>query len=181
MARRDRHEDPCDDDASRTACASLGRMRLSEWQARADHPGAMAEKVLAPTRDALALLGADRDPECWVAWGDDPQVRWMLLVPSTAGLVQVNVRVNVPGEGPRAAGKLVRWHRVQIGELSAEVQGGHRVLTFQVESALLHGADGDADAAASFVDRLFAAMDGRAPASDEAEVIELSGPRTSPS
>ena len=156
-------------------------MRLSEWRAQSPNPESMADKVLVPTRDALALLGGERDPECWIVWGDDPAVRWTLLAPSAAGLVQVNVRVNVPGEGPRAAGKLVRWHRLQIGELSAEVQGWHRVLTFQVESALLHGADGDADAAASFVDRLFAAMDGRAPASDEPDVIELSGPRTSPS
>lgn len=156
-------------------------MRLSEWRAQAPYPDSMAEKVLVPTRDALVLLGGERDPECWIVWGDDPAVRWTLLAPSAAGLVQVNVRVNVPGEGPRAAGKLVRWHRVQVGELSAEVQGGHRVLTFQVESALLHGADGDADAAALFVDRLFAAMDGRTPASDEPDVIELSGPRTSPS
>ena len=156
-------------------------MRLSEWQAQSPHPASMADKVLVPTRDALSLLGADRDPECWIVWGDDPSARWMLLAPSAAGLVQVNVRVNVPGEGPRAAGKLVRWHRVQVGELSAEVQGGHRVLTFQVESALLHGADEDADAAASFIGRLLAAMDGRTVARNEPDVIELSGPRSSPS
>ena len=156
-------------------------MRLSEWQARSPHPASIAEKVLVPTRDALALLGGDRDPECWIVWGDDPEARWTLLAPTAAGLVQVNVRVNVPGEGPRAAGKLVRWHRVQIGELSTEIQGGHRVLTFQVESALLHGADEDADAAASFAERLFAAMDGRTVAPDEPDVIELSGPRTTPS
>ena len=137
----------------------------------------MAEKVLAPARDALALLGAERDPECWIVWGDDPQVRWTLLVPSAAGLVQVNVRVNVPGEGPRAAGKLIRWHRVQVGELSVEIQGGHRLLTFQVESALLHGADDEADAAAAFVEQLFAAMDGRSRRADAPDVIELSGPR----
>ena len=155
-------------------------MRLSEWQAQSPHPASMVDKVLVPTRDALALLGGDRDPECWIVWGDDPEVRWTLLAPSAAGLVQVNVRVNVPGEGPRAAGKLVRWHRVQVGELSVEVHGGHRVLTFQVESALLHGADVDADAAALFVDRLFAAMDGRALAPDAPDVIELSGPQPSP-
>ncbi len=154
-------------------------MRLSEWQAQTNHPDSMTEKVLAPVRDALALLGADRDPECWIAWGDDPHVRWMLLVPSTAGLVQVNARVNVPGEGPRATGKLIRWHRVQIGELSVEIQGGHRLLTFQVESMLLHGADAEADAVADFVDRLFAAMDGRAFAEKAPDVIELAGPRES--
>jgi hypothetical protein len=139
----------------------------------------MAEKVLAPARAALELLGSDGDPECWIVWGDDPAVRWMLLAPATAGLVQVNVRVNVPGEGPRAAGKLIRWHRVQVGELSVEIQGGHRLLTFQVESALLHGADAEADAVAAFVDRLFAAMDGRALAPGIPDVIELAGPRTS--
>jgi hypothetical protein len=154
-------------------------MRLSEWQAGTPHRDAMAEKVLAPARDALALLGAERDPECWIVWGDDPQARWTLLVPSVAGLVQVNVRVNVPGEGPRSAGKVIRWHRVQIGELSVEIQGGHRLLTFQVESQLLHGADAEADAMASFVETLFAAMDGRTLPAKTADVIELSGPKAS--
>ena len=156
-----------------------GRVRLSEWQARTDHRDSMAEKVLAPVRDGLALLGAERDPECWIAWGDDPQARWTILAPADAGLVQVNVRVNVPGEGPRAAGKLIRWHRVQIGELSVEIQGGRRLLTFQVESLLLHGADAEADAVAAFVERLFAALDGRAQPAGPPNVIELSGPRTS--
>jgi hypothetical protein len=154
-------------------------MRLSEWQAATPHREAMTEKVLAPARDALALLGADRDPACWVAWGDDPLARWTLLVPSTAGLVQVSVRVNVPGEGPRATGKVIRWHRVQIGELSVEIQGGHRLLTFQVETHLLHGADVEADAMASFVEALFAAMDGRTPSAKTPDVIELAGPKAS--
>lgn len=154
-------------------------MRLNEWQAQTSHPESMADKVMAPARDALALLGAERDPECWVVWGDDPHVRWTLLVPALAGLLQVIVRVNVPGEGPRAAGKLIRWHRVQIGELSVEVQGGHRMLTFQVESQLLHGADAEADAAAAFVETILAAMDGRMLTARLPDVIELSGPRTS--
>lgn len=154
-------------------------MRLSEWQARFAHRDSVAEKVLDPARDALALLGAERDPDCWIVWGDDQQARWSILAPSPAGLVQVAVRVNVPGEGPRAAGKLIRWHRVQIGELSVEIQGGHRLLTFQVESSLLHGADSEADAVAEFVDNLFAAMDGRSVTPNVPDVIELAGPRTS--
>lgn len=176
-------------------CASLGRpqstktvatgvtegqVRLSEWQAATPHRDAMADKVLAPARDALVLLGANADPECWIVWGDDPAVRWTILVPAVAGLVQVNVRVNVPGEGPRSAGKLIRWNRVQLGELSVEVQGGHRLLTFQVESHLLHGADAQADAVASFVDLLFAAMDGRVPAPAMPAGIALVESRTEP-
>jgi hypothetical protein len=154
-------------------------MRLSEWQARTPHRESMAEKVLGPARDALALLGAERDPDCWIAWGDDPGVRWTLLAPTNAGLAVINVRVNVPGEGPRSAGKLTRWHRVQIGELSVEIQGGHRLLTFQVENQLLHGADAEADAVAVFVERLLAAMDGRTTSERVSEVIELSGPKAS--
>lgn len=154
-------------------------MRLSEWQARTPHRDSMAEKVVGPARDALALLGAERDPECWIVWGDDPQARWTLLAPTGAGLVQVNVRVNVPGEGPRSAGKLIRWHRVQIGELSVEIQGGHRLLTFQVETYLLHGADAEADSVAAFVELLLAGMDGRTLAAKTPDVIELAGPKAS--
>ena len=156
-------------------------MRLSEWQARAPYRDSVAEKVLAPARDALELLGAERDPDCWISWGDDPQARWAVLVPAAAGLNQVNVRVNVPGEGPRAAGKLTRWHRVQIGELSSEIQGGHRIITFQVEQTLLHGADAEADAVGSFAEQLFAAMDGRQLPAKSGDVIERSAPKASDS
>lgn len=139
----------------------------------------MTDVVLRAAQDALGLLGAEHDPECWIVWGDDPTVRWTILAPIAAGLVQVNVRVNVPGEGPRAAGKLIRWHRVQFGELSVEIQGGHRLLTFQVESQLLHGADVGADAIANFIESLFAAMDGRMSARTPSDVIESSGPPAS--
>ena len=106
-------------------------------------------------------LGAERDPECWVAWGDDPAVRYLVLAPTPSGLVQLNVRVNVPGEGPRAGGKIVRWARVQLGELGVEIQGGHRLVTFQVETLVLNGVDEAADRVAAFAQALFAAIDGR--------------------
>ncbi len=67
----------------------------------------------------------------------------------------------VPGEGPRAGGKVVRWQRVQLGELAVEIQGGHRLVTFQVEAQVLNGADATADAIAAFAQALFAAVDGR--------------------
>jgi hypothetical protein len=139
-------------------------MRLSEWQPRAPHRDSMTRSVVASAIEALALLGAGTDPECWILWGDDPGVRYTILAPAPAGLVTVNVRVNVPGEGPRAAGKIVRWQRVQIGELSAEVHGDRRMITFQVESQLLRGANEEATEIAAFVDGLFAAMDGRSAA-----------------
>ncbi len=136
-------------------------MRLSGWRASAPFKDSVSPKVLAVVGESLALLGADADPECWVVWGDDPAVRYLLFVPTASGLVQVNVRVNVPGEGPRSSGKIVRWNRTQFGELAVEIHGGHRLVTFQVEAQALHGADDDADAISTFAQTLFAAVDGR--------------------
>jgi hypothetical protein len=136
-------------------------MRWSGWRAKAPFKDSIAPNVLAVVDTALSGLGADPDPECWVVWGDDPRSRYLLLVPSPSGLVMVNVRVSVPGEGPRAGGKVVRWPRVQLGELGIEIQGGHRLVTFQVEAQVLSGADATADAIAGFAQALFAAADGR--------------------
>ena len=149
-------------------------MRFSAWQSRSPVREAMAPKVLAPAVEALVLLGADRDPDCWISWGDDPGARYTILALTPAGLAVVNVRVNVPGEGPRAAGKIVRWHRVSVGELSVEIQGGHRLITFQLESQILHGSDDEADEVGVFVGAVFAAIDGR-PA-PTAGAIALPGP-----
>jgi hypothetical protein len=122
----------------------------------------MTSKVIGVIEPVIVAMGAEADPSCWVAWGDDPAVRYILLVPTDAGLLQVHVRVNVPQEGPRASGKLVRWNRVQTGELAMEVAGGHRLLSFQVEGQVLKGSDDDADAIAAFALMIFAAIDGRA-------------------
>lgn len=136
-------------------------MRLSDWRGRSPHKDALTPKVIAVIEPVLTALGAAPDPACWVAWGDDPGTRYMILVPTVVGLAEVHVRVNVPQEGPRVSGKLVRWNRVQVGELAIEMAGGHRLLTFQVESQVLRGSDADADAIASFALGLFAAIDGR--------------------
>jgi hypothetical protein len=136
-------------------------MRLSEWRAAAPNRDALATKVLATVEPALAAMGAVPDPQCWVVWGDDPGIRYTLLVPIDAGLVTCFVRVNIPGEGPRASAKLVRWSRVQVGELALETQAGHRVISFQVEGQVLRGADADADRIGEFAMWLFAAIDGR--------------------
>ncbi len=136
-------------------------MRLSEWRSRSPYRDSTAPKVIAVLQAALEVLGAEPDPECWVVWGDDPTARYLVFVPTASGLLQVNVRVNVPGEGPRAGGKLLRWNRIQLGELAVEIQGGHRMLSFQVESQVLHGVDEEADGVATFARMLFAGVDGR--------------------
>jgi hypothetical protein len=136
-------------------------MRLSGWRALAPYKDSTSPKVLAVVEPALVTLGAERDPECWVAWGDDPSVRYLIFAPTLNGLVQLNVRVNVPGEGPRAGGKVVRWNRVQFGELGVEIQGGHRLVSFQVEAQVLTGVDDVGDGIAAFAQALFAAVDGR--------------------
>jgi len=137
-------------------------MRLSEWRALAPHKDATTPKVLAVIQAVLTTLGADDDPTCWIIWGDDPGVRYVVLAPTDAGLVQVLIRVNVPGEGPRASGKVIRWNRVQLGELALEMVSGHRLLGFQVESHVLRGTDDEGDGMAAFALELFARVDGRA-------------------
>ena len=136
-------------------------MRLSEWRAAAPARDAAAPKVSAVVDPVIAALGADPDPHCWIAWGEEPANRFTVFVPTEPGLVVCFVRVNVPGEGPRATTKLVRWSKVSIGELSVETQAGHRMLSFQLESQVLRGVDAEADRAASFALRVIAAIDGR--------------------
>ena len=136
-------------------------MRLSEWRTRAPHKDALTPKVLAVIEPVLSSLGAESDPSAWILWGEDPGVRYVMLVPTDAGLLQVLVRVNVPGEGPRASAKVIRWPRLQVGELGLEMVSGHRLLGFQVESHILRGTDDEGDAMAAFALELFARIDGR--------------------
>jgi hypothetical protein len=136
-------------------------MRLSHWSAAAPIPEAVGPKVLAVAEAALATLGAMPDSDCWVTWGDDPGVRWSLFAPTPAGLVTLHVRVNVPQEGPRAAGKLVRWSRVQLGEIAVEAQGTHRMISATLEGEFMRGADVNADVVAAFLQVVCAAIDGR--------------------
>ncbi len=136
-------------------------MRLSEWRTRAPHKDSMNAKVLAVIEPVLAALGAEPDPSTWIVWGEDPGVRYVMLVPTDAGLLQVLVRVNVPGEGPRASAKVIRWSRIQVGELGLEMVSGRRMLGFQVESHILHGRDEEGDAIASFALEVLARIDGR--------------------
>ena len=136
-------------------------MRLSQWRGSAPVKDAVGPKVSTMVDPVLAALGADADPHVWTVWGDEPAVRYTVFVPTAAGLILCYVRVNVPGEGPRASAKLIRWNRVQMGELAVETQAGHRLLSFQLESSIIKGADAVADQAARFALELFAAIDGR--------------------
>jgi hypothetical protein len=136
-------------------------MRLSEWRSSAPHRDAANPKVAAVVDPVLTSLGAGPDPHCWVAWGDEPAVRYAIFVATDPGLIVMFVRPSVPGEGPRATTKLVRWNRVAIGEMSVETQGGHRMISWQVEGQILRGADEEADRVAAFGLRVIAAIDGR--------------------
>jgi hypothetical protein len=136
-------------------------MRLSEWRSKSPVKDAGGPKVAAVVDAVIVALGAEPDPHCWVAWGEDPSIRYTILIPTEPGLISSFVRINVPGEGPRATTKLIRWSRVSIGELTVETQAGHRLLSFQVEQQVLRGADEDADRVAAFALRVIAAIDGR--------------------
>jgi hypothetical protein len=136
-------------------------VRLSEWRDVAPHRGSMADKVLEAIEPVLVGLGGEEDPPCWVAWGDDPAVRYTIFALSDAGVITCLVRVNVPQEGPRASGRLIRWNRVQTGELSVENQGGHTMVSFQLESQLVRGVDGEAGQVTEFALDVLAGLDGR--------------------
>jgi len=136
-------------------------MRLGEWRKAAPNKESMTSRVLAILRPVLVDLGAEADPECWTAWGDDPETRYSVLAPTGAGLVTVAVRVTGP-DGPRATGKLIRWSKVSVSELSVEASGGHRLVAVQVESLVLKGIDDEADRICEFVRGLIAGIDGRA-------------------
>lgn len=138
-------------------------MRLSEWRAASPSREAASQKISTLVDPILGALGAEADPGAWVVWGEEPATRYTILVPTPAGLVSCFVRVSVPGEGPRATAKLIRWNRLQLGELAVEAQGGHRLVTFQVEGNVLRGVDETADGVGRFAVELFAAVDGRPP------------------
>jgi len=136
-------------------------MRLDEWADEAPAAEAVAPRVLGVVRPVLAALGAPEDVDVWVVWGDEPTTRWVVLAPTSAGLVTASVRVNIPQEGPRAAAKLTRWPRVQVGDLAIEMQGVHRVVATTVEGQVLRGVDDVADRIARFVSTIYSAIDGR--------------------
>jgi hypothetical protein len=121
----------------------------------------MNDRVLAVLVPVLVDLGAAEDPECWVVWGEDPDIRYPVLAPTIAGLISVQVRVGGPEEGARAAGKLVRWSKLQVSELSLEASAGHRMVAVQVEGMVLKGLEEEADRVCEFVRGLIAGMDGR--------------------
>ena len=136
-------------------------MQLGEWRKKAPNRESMSNAVMAVLRPVLSDLGAADDPECWVDWGEDPDFRYLVLVPTRAGLISTAVRVNTGTEGPRATGKLVRWPRLQLSELSVESVGGHRIVAVQVEGQVIKGTDATADRICEFVRGLIAAVDGR--------------------
>jgi hypothetical protein len=121
----------------------------------------MNDRVLAVVGPVLADLGAERDPECWVAWGEDPDLRYSLLAPTLAGLITLAVRFTNPEDGPRVIAKLVRWSKVSVSELGLDAGGGHRMVAVQVENLVLKGVDEEADRICKFVRILIAGVDDR--------------------
>jgi hypothetical protein len=122
----------------------------------------MSNSVLDVLKPVLADLGADGDPSCWVIWGEDPEYRYSIMAPTPTGLATIAVRLNGGGEDPRVTGKLVRWAKLQVSELSVEASGGIRIVAVQVEGQVLKGMDEEAGKICEFVRGLLAGIDGRA-------------------
>lgn len=136
-------------------------MRLSSWRSKAPGKDGLAQKALDSVGAILTALGADADAHCWVIWGDETGSRWTLMAPCPAGLAVVNVRDGGLGEGSRASGRLIRWSKVQVGELAAESERGHRLVMFQIEGQPIRGTDDNADDVAAFAGLALAGVEGR--------------------
>jgi hypothetical protein len=166
-------------------------MHLTEWRETAPDGGCLSEPVMAVLARVLVDLGADEDPECWVIWGEDPQLKYSVLVPTAAGLIFVAVRLN-PGAEPKVTGKLFRWSKLQVGEFTLDAVGEHRIVAVQVEGLVLKGSDEEADRICEFVRGLVAGVDGRAfrtagpvaleavPQAGKAPVARPAGPEAGP-
>jgi hypothetical protein len=135
-------------------------MRLSEWRAKAPVREALGTRTMAVVTPVLGVTGVEDDPHAWVQWGDDPGTKYTIFVPITSGLVIVSVR-NLGETGYRAAAKTVRWPRVQLGDLSVETEGPHRMVSFQLESMVIRGADDTADSIGRFALVVYAAIQGQ--------------------
>lgn len=136
-------------------------MRLNAWATIAPDPAALSLEVRTVLAPVLAALAGDADPHCLPLWGTDPGDRYTLFSLSSAGVVVASVRVDVPGEGPRVTGRLVRWGRVQVGELAVETSRGHRILTVTLENQVLRAVDDEGDRIAWFIRALLATELGR--------------------
>ena len=146
-------------------------MRLSEWRAAAPQEGVLDDAVVTVIGPILVDLGAGPDPECWVAWGDEPQTRYSLLAPTMTGLITLAVRFTTQQDGPRVIAKLVRWSKVSVSELSIDAGSGHRVVAVQVENLVLKGMDEEADRICGFVRIVIAGVDNRLQAFGQAGVV----------
>jgi hypothetical protein len=149
-------------------------MRLSEWRKAAPSKESMSNRVAATLEPVLVDLGADADAECWVCWGDDPEMRYSILAPTVAGLATVAVRLSGP-DNVRAMAKLIRWSKVSVSELDIDASDGHRIVAVQVENQVLKGVDEEADRICEFVRGLVAAIENRNPQPIPVAVMERLG------
>ena len=51
-------------------------MRLSEWRAGCPAPGRRNRARSPPSWTRVLAFGAEPDPHCWVAWGEEPAIRF---------------------------------------------------------------------------------------------------------
>jgi hypothetical protein len=136
-------------------------MRLSDWRAAAPNRESLGPRVVPVLEPVLAALGAESNPHLWISWGEDPRFRYTIFALTPGGVGICVIRPGQGGEGPRITAKLVRWGRVQLGELDVETQQAHRLLTVQLEGHVLKGVDSEADRVARFVHAVMAGIDGR--------------------
>jgi hypothetical protein len=147
-------------------------MRLSEWRRKAPGLDRIDNRVAAVLKALFADFGAEPDPDCYFAWGDDPEQRYSVLAAVPAGMVSIAVRNASGSEDARATARLTRWPKLAIGEFSIDATGDHRILAVQLESYVLKGVDDEADLIAEFIRGLVLEADNRASAPVTADIVK---------
>ncbi|MGC8634130.1 MAG: hypothetical protein ACP5VP_05630 [Candidatus Limnocylindrales bacterium] len=137
-------------------------MRFADWQATPEGSRYLTDRLVPLIESAARTLGAHDATPCYVAWGDQPEARFQVMLSTDGGLGIFNVRVSVPQEGPRLSGRLVRWARVQAGEVTFEAHSGHIQVSAQFEGQVLLGLDEAGERIAEWMTEVYRRVDGAA-------------------
>jgi hypothetical protein len=137
-------------------------MRFADWQATPEGSRYLSDRLVKLIESAAHTLGARDATPCYVAWGEQPEARFQVMLSTDGGLAIFSVRANVPQEGPRLSGRLVRWARVQVGELTFEAHSGHVQVSAQFEGQVLLGLDAAGERIAEWMTEVYRRVDGAA-------------------
>ena len=135
-------------------------MQFSDWCETDEGRRRIPEPLVTLIGNAMRTLGVPLDAPAHVIWGDQPGQRFMVMLACDAGLAILGVRPSTPQEGPRVSGRLLRWSRVQVGELAIEAHHGHVQASAQMEGQVLQGLDAAGAQVAGWMAEVYRRVEG---------------------